>query len=101
MPALPGRGAAHRGAAKEGAFTGIDVTAVATGTNAGCPNYPPSAWLEAELAVPRDGRQHVATAAANAYGLTALPYFVFVDADGKVAARGTGEITRRPDHRLT
>ena len=32
--------------AKKGAFDGVDVTAVATGTNPGYPNYPPSSWLE-------------------------------------------------------
>ena len=34
--------------AKQGAFKGIDVAAVATGTSAEAPNYPPSAWLERE-----------------------------------------------------
>ena len=32
--------------ANQGVFDGVDVTAVATGTNAEAPNYPPSAWLE-------------------------------------------------------
>src|SRR5438045_7532462 len=32
--------------AKQGVFDGVDVTAVATGTNPGYPNYPPSAWLQ-------------------------------------------------------
>jgi hypothetical protein len=30
--------------------------------------------------------------AAQAYGLSAYPFFVFVGADGKVAGRATGEI---------
>ena len=34
--------------AKQGVFDGVDVTAVATGTNADAPNYPPSAWLKGE-----------------------------------------------------
>ena len=39
--------------AKQGVFDGVDVTAVATGTNSDAPNYPPSAWLEGrEVAVP-------------------------------------------------
>ena len=32
--------------AKQGVFDGVEVTAVATGTNSAYPNYPPSAWLE-------------------------------------------------------
>ncbi len=31
--------------------------------------------------------------AANAYGLNAYPFFVLVYANGKVAGRGTGEVT--------
>jgi hypothetical protein len=30
--------------------------------------------------------------AADAFGLTGFPYFVVLDADGKVVARATGEI---------
>ena len=79
--------------AKDGVFDGVDVTAVATGTNPDADNYPPSAWLE------REGWPFAAMAdsptgaAAEAYGISAYPYFVMVDADGKVAARGTGEIS--------
>ena len=35
--------------------------------------------------------------AATAYGLSAYPYFVLVNADGKVAARATGEV---PDDQI-
>lgn len=78
--------------AKQGVFDGVDVTAVATGTTEEAPNYPPSAWLEREdwpFAVMADSKSGVA---GNAYGLPAYPYFVLVDAEGKVAGRGTGEI---------
>ncbi len=79
--------------AKEGVFDGVEVTAVATGTNAQADNYPPSAWLQ------RDGWPFAAMAdsptgtAAEAYGINAYPYFVLVDTDGKVAGRATGEVT--------
>ena len=79
--------------AKRGAFDGVDVTAVATGTNTGYPNYPPSAWLKRDhwpFPVMADSKDY---AAANAYGLTAYPYFVLVDQDGKVAGRASGEVT--------
>lgn len=72
---------------------GVDLVAVATGTDRGRPNYPPSRWLEREgwtapvLVDSADG------AAARAYGLTAFPYFVALDARGDVVARASGEIT--------
>ena len=78
--------------AKEGAFKGIDVAAVATGTSAEAPNYPPSAWLEREkwpFPVMVDSTEQTA---AIAYGLSSYPYFVFADAQGKVVGRATGEI---------
>jgi hypothetical protein len=78
--------------AKQGAFDGIDVAAVATGTSPDAPNYPPSAWLAREhwpFDVMVDSKQ---STAATAYGLPAYPFFVFLDADGKVLARATGEI---------
>jgi cytochrome c biogenesis protein CcmG/thiol:disulfide interchange protein DsbE len=78
--------------AKQGALDGIDVTAVATGTNSGYPNYPPSAWLKGvgwKYPVLADSSRW---AAANAYGLRSYPLLVFVTAGGKVAGRLSGEI---------
>ena len=77
--------------AKKKAFKGIAVSTVATGTNPGYPNYPPSAWLRREhwpFPVMVDSQQQTA---AIAYGLPSYPYFVFVDAQGKVAGRASGE----------
>jgi cytochrome c biogenesis protein CcmG/thiol:disulfide interchange protein DsbE len=71
---------------------GVDLYAVSTGVDSKRPNYPPSAWLEKEgwtaptLADSSDGK------AANAFGLSAFPYFLAVDGSGKVVARTTGEI---------
>ncbi len=79
--------------AKSGAFKGVDVSAVATGTNSGYPNYPPSAWLKRvswPFPVMADSKNYTA---ANAYGLSAYPYFVLVDSEGKVAARASGEVS--------
>jgi thiol-disulfide isomerase/thioredoxin len=78
--------------AKQGVFDGVDVTAVATGTNSTYPNYPPSAWLkDVDWPFPVMADTKGGTA-AQAFGLAAYPYFVLVDANGKVAARGSGEI---------
>jgi len=79
--------------AKDGVFKGLEVTAVATGTNSASPNYPPSAWMKRvgwPFPVMADSTSQ---AAANAYGLNAYPFFVLVDANGKVAGRGTGEVS--------
>jgi cytochrome c biogenesis protein CcmG/thiol:disulfide interchange protein DsbE len=78
--------------AKQGAFDGVDVTAVATGTSSNADNYPPSAWLQREhwpFSVMADSPTGTA---ARAYGISAYPYFVMVYADGTVAGRGTGEL---------
>lgn len=56
-------------------------------------NYPPQKWLESAgwtapvLADSEEG------AAAFAYGLSSFPYYVVVDADGKVVVRTSGELT--------
>jgi thiol-disulfide isomerase/thioredoxin len=76
-----------------GGTEGVDVLAVATGTNDAAPNYPPSEWLQREawpfpVLVDTDDAE-----AAEAYGLASYPLLVFVDADGDVAARVSGEIS--------
>jgi thiol-disulfide isomerase/thioredoxin len=78
--------------AKQGKLDGVDVTAVTTQTSPDYPNYPPSAWLEREqwpYPVMADSQTETA---ARAYGISAFPYFVFVDAQGRVVGRATGEI---------
>ena len=74
--------------------TGVDVIAVATGTDPANPNFPPSEWLAREefpalwpvIADSADKK------AANAFGLSGYPYFVLVDAQGKVFMRLSGEV---------
>jgi thiol-disulfide isomerase/thioredoxin len=78
--------------AKDGTFDGVDVTAVATGTNPDAVNYPPSAWLKGvgwPFPVMADSPTGTG---AEAYGISAYPYFVLVDANGQVAGRSTGEV---------
>ena len=80
--------------------TGVDVIAVATGTDPANPNFPPSEWLAREefpalwpvIADSADKK------AANAFGLSGYPYFVLVDAQGNVFKRLSGEI---PMYELT
>ena len=71
---------------------GVDFISVATANDPNLPNYPPDAWLAREgweVPVLVDGGRRI----ANDYGLTAFPYWVAIDADGKVASRRTGELT--------
>jgi thiol-disulfide isomerase/thioredoxin len=71
---------------------GLDLVSVATGIDPSRPNYPPQAWLQREgwtVPVVADPSNTV----AQAYGLPAYPFWVFVGADGKVVARTVGELT--------
>jgi thiol-disulfide isomerase/thioredoxin len=79
-------------ASENGQIEGVDVVGVATGTSRSNPNYPPSEWLAREdwpFPVMVDDASFTA---AKAYGLTGYPFMVFVDADGKVVGRTSGEI---------
>ena len=78
--------------AKAGKLQGIDVYAVAAAGHEELPNYPPSSWLEGEdwpFPTMVDSAQ---STAAAAYGLTGYPYFLLVDAQGKVVDRAEGEL---------
>ena len=73
---------------------GLDVVAVATGTDTANPNYPPSEWLAREnfpatWPVIADSADK---AGASAFGLAGYPYFVLVGGDGKVLVRMSGEV---------
>lgn len=71
----------------------VDVVAVATSIAEDRDNYPPADWLRREhWTVPTmvdDG----ANTAARAYGLSAFPFFVVVDAEGRVVERRSGELS--------
>lgn len=69
---------------------GVDVVAVSTGVDAARPNYPPSAWFDREGWSGPVLRDNGSSAAAGAYGLSAYPFFTFLDADGVVAGRHAG-----------
>lgn len=76
----------------EGAFEGMQTVAVLTGTNPDAPNYPPAEWLidegwPGDVLVDDESAQ-----AAAAWGLAGYPYLVFLDADGNVVARTSGEL---------
>lgn len=72
---------------------GVELYGVATATSSDRPNYPPSEWLEKEewpvTTLADDDRSSVAAA----FGLSAYPFFVAIDANGDVVARTSGELT--------
>ncbi len=70
---------------------GVDFVSVVTAIDSGADNYPPDAWLQREAWSPTvlaDTTSDV----ARAYGLSGFPYWVFIDADGAVAGRTSGEV---------
>ncbi len=80
---------------KAGKFpAGVDVIAIATGTDPANPNYPPSMWLAREnfpvlWPVMADSQTKVA---GDAFGLSGYPFFTLLDANGKVVKRISGEV---------
>ena len=79
--------------ADNGAPADVDLYGVSTGTSAERPNYPPSAWLEREDFTVPVLVDDASGTAAQAYGLSAYPFFVALDGDNRVLARTTGELT--------
>ena len=72
---------------------GVEVIAVSTAVDSGRPNYPPSAWFEKEQWPAVAVRDSESNEIGEAYGLRGFPYLVAVDADGRVVARVSGELS--------
>jgi cytochrome c biogenesis protein CcmG/thiol:disulfide interchange protein DsbE len=70
----------------------VTLTLVATGSQDTAPNWPPSQWVKdmdlGGVPVLVDDREGTA---AGAFGLSAYPFIVAVDSDGKVVDRRSGE----------
>jgi len=71
---------------------GVELVAISTSINQAQPNYPPSAWLEREGWTVRTMVDDASSRALQSLGMSSFPGFVFVDADGRVVSRTTGEI---------
>lgn len=78
--------------AANGVPDGVKVVTVSTSINRAQPNYPPSAWLEREGWAEPTMVDDANSTALAALGMSSFPGFVFVDADGNVVSRTTGEI---------
>ena len=72
---------------------GVRVVTVSTGIDPARPNYPPSAWLEREGWSEPTLIDDASSSALAGLGLNSFPGFVFVNADGTVSERMTGEIS--------
>ncbi len=72
-------------------YPDVQFQAISSGAVPNGPNYPPSSWFKKHkwtLPVLVDNRL---SSAGDAYGLTAFPYYVILDGEGKVLTRQTGE----------
>jgi thiol-disulfide isomerase/thioredoxin len=72
----------------------LEIVSVSTAVDSSRPNYPPSSWLSSEGWVPQVLLDDEAQSAASSWGLPGYPYFVLVDADGKVWYRASGQSSR-------
>jgi thiol-disulfide isomerase/thioredoxin len=69
----------------------VQIISVATGINPNRTNYPSSEWLEGEGWTPPVIVDSQTGRVSSAYGLTGFPMWVFVDRDGNVVARTSGQ----------
>jgi len=71
----------------------IEILAVSTAVREGTPNYPPSEWFIKERWPTDVFVDNQDNDLAAAYGLAGFPYWVLVDATGRVVHRSSGELT--------
>lgn len=70
----------------------VDLYSIATSTSSSQANFPPAEWLEREgWTVPVIVDDESSSVSA-AFGLTAFPFFVFVDDQGRVVQRVAGAL---------
>lgn len=74
-----------------GGSSEVDLYGVATSINRSRPNWPPSDWLEREGWTPPTIMDQN-NQASTAYGLSAFPYWVAVNSEGKVVYRVAASI---------
>lgn len=78
-------------AAEDGLFGDVRVVGVLTGTDPAAPNFPPGAWLADEGFTGDVLLDDEDQTAAAAFGLSGYPFVVWIDADGTVVGRTSGE----------
>jgi len=75
-----------------GGLEGVELVSVATSINSARTNYPPSSWLDREGWSPDVVIDDTDSTVLQSYGAGGFPYWVFLNADGTVAARSAGEL---------
>jgi cytochrome c biogenesis protein CcmG/thiol:disulfide interchange protein DsbE len=75
-----------------GGVPGVEIYSVSTSMNSAQPNFPPSAWLDGAGWTAPLIRDDTDSSALVAYGAGGFPYWVFVDANGNVVRRSSGEL---------
>ncbi|NND04172.1 MAG: TlpA family protein disulfide reductase [Acidimicrobiia bacterium] len=75
-----------------GGVEGVEIVSVATSMNSAQPNFPPSAWLEREGWTSPVLLDDTDSSTLLSYGAGGFPYWVFLNADGTVAARSAGQL---------
>jgi len=78
--------------ASTGMPEGVRLVALSTSIDAARPNYPPSSWLEREGWTVPTLVDDASSRGLAALGMSSFPGFVFVDGDGRVVQRYTGEM---------
>lgn len=76
-----------------GGVQGVDIYSVSTSASSGRSNFPASEWLASEgwtVPVIRDDKDNTVV---QTFGGVGYPFWVFVNADGKVALRTSGELS--------
>lgn len=71
---------------------GVDLYSVSTSVDETQPNFPASDWLESEGWSVPVLRDDAASSVAAAFGVNGFPFFAFVDANGEVVERTSGEL---------
>jgi thiol-disulfide isomerase/thioredoxin len=74
-----------------GGVEGVDVLAVSTSASSGQGNWPPSDWLDRENWSVPTIRDNSSSDALQAFGGNAFPYWIFLNGDGTVAFRQSGQ----------
>ncbi|MED5229696.1 MAG: TlpA disulfide reductase family protein [Actinomycetota bacterium] len=78
---------------ENGVPTEIEILAVSTAVREGTPNYPPSEWFNKERWPTDIFVDNQDNELAAAYGVAGFPYWVLIDATGRVIHRSSGELT--------
>lgn len=76
-----------------GGIAGVEIVSVVSAVDPTRANYPPRTWLDGAGWTPPTLLDGTQSDVHSAFGAGGFPYWVFVSADGTVAARSEGELS--------